>query len=134
MRTSLAVMTMMLFILFTANLYAQSVGGGGSGGGGLRGEPNSIRRAGCEEGRRTIFYEEQQDTGRHVSVVRECQNGSYYDLTDYIYNPTRRCTEGRREIWNVQDPSGDRSTSVLHVCTNGKWIPRAQKTKPLWPW
>lgn len=126
----------LLFLLFlSTDLYAQGVGGGGSGGGGLRGNPNAVRRGGCVEGRRTIFYEVERNTGNRVTVTRECQNGSYYDLTDYIYDPKTRCTEGRRETWTEHDRNSDRGRSVTHICKNGKWMPYTPKPiKIRWPW
>ena len=125
-----AIFFLMMILVF--EVQAQSVGGGGSGGGGLR--KGTLRRGGCVEGRRTLFYE-TRNGDRHVAVFRQCQNGSYYDLSDYIYNPRVRCTEGRREIWSVRDTVNDGVTSVTHVCRNGKWVPAEPKRVRIsWPW
>jgi|GEM_PF-2149365 len=123
-----------LMIFFVCEVHAQSVGGGGSGGGGLRKEPNALRRGGCVEGRRTLFYE-TRNGDRQVAVFRQCQNGSYYDLSDYVYNPSVRCTEGRRELWSIRDTVNDSVKSVIHICQKGKWVPAEPKRgKITWPW
>ncbi|WII72463.1 hypothetical protein QJS83_01095 [Bdellovibrio sp. 22V] len=136
MKSAARVGWIFFLMLLSMHTYAQSVGGGGKGGGGLRGEANSLRRgSGCVEGRRTLFYEVEKRSGNRVTVVRECQNGSYYDLSDYIYNPQTRCTEGRRETWTESDRWGDRVKSVTRICKNGKWIPYERKPLRIrWPW
>lgn len=110
--------TFLLVISFSLSGLAQSVGGGGSGGGGLR---VRVSHAKCVEGSRRIFYERQLGEDHTVTVVRTCQNGSYYDLSDYVYNPKNRCKEGRLELWTERDHINDQTIQKRVRCTNGKW-------------
>lgn len=129
MRIELASILVSLTLLLTSSLAgAQAVGGGGAGGGGL------IRYAanpGCEEGRRAIFHEtDPRNSDRMITVMRTCRGGSYYDLTDYVYDPRPRCgKEGQiRRIYmneteeNRHDAAaGARLVNTL-ICRNGYWV------------
>lgn len=111
-------MRFVILFLFSMEVMAQGVGGGGSGGGGL--SRPMARNPGCVEGTKSIFHEvDPTDRDRTISVVRTCRNGTYYDLSDYIYNPKARCHEGRRRTWQTTSESGDQRM----VCRNGKWVP-----------
>ena len=110
----------LLVMFIIPSSFAQSVGGGGSGGGGLKIRATKSR---CVEGSRRIFYERDYSQDHTVTVIRTCQNGSYYDLTDYVYNPKNRCTEGRRELWRERDHINDQSVDVRVICIKGQWRP-----------
>lgn len=114
-------LSLLFLSLVLPTAYAQSVGGSGSGGGGLKRNFPTLgaRNPGCREGSRTLFYERDDSQDQTVSVFRTCQNGSYYDLTDYIYNPRIRCTEGRQEIWRKR--KDDQQVLVHVVCSENKW-------------
>lgn len=100
----------------TVPALAQGVGGGG---GGLM---HKVKQGGCIEGRRSWFTEQDPSSDRSVSVLRTCRNGSYYDLSDYVYNPKTRCSEGRIALWHVREE--DRSRTVPYQCVNGRWVQR----------
>lgn len=109
----------LLSLTFPFISQAQSVGGSGSGGGGLI-THQAPKNPGCIEGRRSFMTDYDASKDRMVTVLRECRNGSYYDLSDYIYNPKSRCKEGSRALW--QD--SDRNQNLMaYTCRNGKWTP-----------
>jgi|GEM_PF-3884373 hypothetical protein len=113
--------SLLLLASFTpfGEAFAQAVGGGS--GGGLR--RAQIAPGGCEEGRRQVFMERDPDKSQgQKMVVRTCKNGSYYDLSNYIYNPHVRCKEGRTELWSEQDPIRDNTFVKKVQCKNGKWV------------
>ena len=66
---------------------AQATGGGGSNGGGFL---TNISDRGCEEGRRQIDWILNK-SGERVMVILTCRDGSYFDLTNYIYDPLTQC-------------------------------------------
>ena len=111
----------LLVMFITPVSFAQSVGGGGSGGGGLRQRAAYAAPRGCVEGQRAVFSERDNSNDKTITIVRTCQNGSYYDLSDYIYNPKSRCVEGRKELWQERDNATDRNVYRRVICTNGKW-------------
>jgi len=104
---------LLLLIFSVSDLHAQGVGGGG---GGFR-----MAEGGCLEGRQTWFQETRGN--REVAVLRTCHNGSYYDLSEYIYNPKPRCSEeGKVE---KRKPTSDRdnpSEPYFVYCRKGRWV------------
>lgn len=116
-----ALIIMFLLSIFISQAFAQGVGGGGSTGGGLS-KIATRTMAACEEGRKSWFSESVPGSDRKENVRRECKNGSYYDLSNYIYNPQTKCREGRKEVWIESDSARDSSRQVIKVCRNGKWV------------
>lgn len=96
---------------------AQATGGGGSTGGGLSSHSHPNPR-GCKEGRRIAFYETLEGEDRQTLVVRTCRNGSYYDLSDYIYDPKVQCRGEGRVVYMPQRDSDER---IPLVCYQGIW-------------
>ncbi|KYG65605.1 hypothetical protein AZI86_00560 [Bdellovibrio bacteriovorus] len=111
----------LLVMFIIPSTFAQTVGGGGSGGGGLRQRAAYAAPRRCVEGQRASFTERDNINDQSVTIVRTCQNGSYYDLSDYVYNPKSRCAEGRKELWQERDNANDRNVYRRVICTNGKW-------------
>ena len=107
---------MMAVILAPLQLDAQAVGGrGGSG------FDKAAQAYSCQEGRRQWFTESAPGrSDQQVSVLRTCRNGSYYDLSDYIYNPQARCKEG---LVQMVHGVGRNEADVIYQCVGGKWRP-----------
>lgn len=98
-------------LLMPGLLFAQAVGGGGQGGGG--GLIRFAMNPGCKEGQRGIFTEPEPGGERSRQVVRVCHNGSYYDLSGYIYDPQPRC---------FKEGEIRRTDQYAFQCIQGRWI------------
>jgi hypothetical protein len=109
---------MIFGMAWTVPAFAQATGGGG--GTGLI-QPASYQR-GCPEGRKSWFHESTSGGDHYVQVLRTCHNGSYYDLSDYVYNPKMKCAEGRTEIWLDTERGSGKRYQMVKVCRNGKWV------------
>lgn len=96
---------------------AQGVGGGGHTGGGF------FLSSKCKEGNRSLFSEKIPGQDKERAVWRTCHNGSYYDLSEYIYNPKFRCAsraEGQlRRVLQASD--GENNEWAWFVCRSGEW-------------
>lgn len=80
----------------------------------------------CIDGAKAWFNEPTANGDHYVQVQRTCVNGSYYDLSNYVYNPKTKCQEGRVQTTTEYDYSvNDHGRLVTQVCVNGKW-----KTRP----
>ena len=103
--------------------YGQAAGGGGSGSGGLRQMISA--NPGCEEGRRSIFYEKVNHSDENQMVIKTCRGGSY--MTDaeraaYIYHPNYKCSpEGSTTSW--ENSEAGQMVRRPYICDRGKWVP-----------
>lgn len=101
--------------------HAQGIGGGG---GGFEKINFKAKNPGCREGDTAWFAEQVPGTDRSVTVLRVCRSGSYFDLSEYVYNPKARChREGRIEKWQdvlVRDEG--RVKEIVVQCQDGAWV------------
>lgn len=113
MKTNLLLFVPLFFLAaFVSDLHAQGTGGGG---GGFR-----MASDGCVDGTRSTFPESRG--GRTVYVERTCKNGSYYDLSEYNYDPQPRCwDEGKVEQRTHTKPNG-KSVPYFVYCRKGIWV------------
>lgn len=76
----------------------------------------------CVEGSKATFQESNSINDHQKTIIRTCKNGSYYDLSSYVYNPSNKCKEGARSFFTEIDQN-DRSVTVIRTCTNGSYYP-----------
>jgi hypothetical protein len=77
----------------------------------------------CVEGTKRLMSDpDPMNPDRQITVLRTCKNGSYYDLSNYIYNPRTKCEEGAQRLFSDPDPQNpDRHITVLRTCKNGSY-------------
>lgn len=108
-------LTLMGLSLVPRMASAQGVGGGGNHGGGF------IFAIGCKEGQKAMFSERSSDGEHERAVWRTCHQGSYYDLSEYIYNPKSRCYQEGQTRQVLRGANGDDNKWLWFVCRKGEW-------------
>ena len=118
MKFGLALITLLLPML--AWTQGVGVGGGGNTGGGVR-----LRALGCIEGNKGLFVRQLPSSGKEVTELRTCREGSFMtpeERAAYIYNPKTTCREGSYIMSTEYDHTTSSDVNVIRICKSNKWI------------